>query len=66
MNVKYPDITVELEGQDGNGFMIVGRVKRALRQDGVESKTIEKFSAEATSGDYDHLLQTVMKWVEVA
>ena len=25
----------------------------------------EEFMEEATSGDYDHLLQTVMKWVDV-
>jgi hypothetical protein len=24
------------------------------------------FQAEATSGDYDHLLQTCMKWVDVS
>jgi hypothetical protein len=26
---------------------------------------IEEFLAEATSGDYDHLLQTVVRWVSI-
>ncbi len=65
MTVTYPDITVELEGQDGNGFTIVGRVSKALRRHGVDSDEIKRFRTEATSGDYDHLLQTVMEWVEV-
>lgn len=64
MNVKYPDITVDLSGEDGNAFSILGRVRRALRRAGVANDEIETFSNEATSGDYDHLLQTVMKWVE--
>jgi hypothetical protein len=25
---------------------------------------IEEYIAEATSGDYDHLLQTTMRWVD--
>jgi len=29
---KYPDVTVELEGQDGNAGAIMGRVVRALRE----------------------------------
>lgn len=32
MAAKYPDVEVELCGQDGNAFAILGRVARALRQ----------------------------------
>jgi hypothetical protein len=42
------------------------RVKRALAAAGVQDEDIEKFMAEATAGDYDHLRRTVMAWVEVA
>jgi hypothetical protein len=31
----------------------------------VPNEMIVAFSSEATSGDYNHLLQTVMKYVEV-
>lgn len=56
---------VEVPLTDGNGFVIIGRVRAALRDAGVPSEEIEAFSAEAAAGDYDHLLRTVMEYVEV-
>ena len=52
-------------GEDGNAFSIIGRVRQALREAGVERGEIDAFMAEAMSGDYDHLLQTVLAWVSV-
>lgn len=66
MDIKYPHVEVQLSGEDGNGFMIVGRVRLELRRAGVPSAEIDAFSSEATNGDYDHLLQTVMKTVTVS
>ncbi len=66
MTPKYPHITVTLVGEDGNAFSILGRVSRALREAKVPDAERDAFREEATSGDYDHLLQTVMRWVEVA
>ena len=63
--VKYPHITVELTGQDGNPFFIIGRVGQALRRGGVSEVDIVSFREEAQSGDYDHVLQTVMRTVVV-
>ena len=62
---KYPDITVQLSGRDGNAFAIIGRVSQALRRNKIDNTTIEQFQQEATSGDYDNVLQTCMKWVDV-
>lgn len=62
---KYPDIKVKLVGKDGNAFAILGRVDRALSLAGVEKAERDAFHKEATSGNYDHLLQTCMKWVKV-
>ena len=62
---KYPDITVQLVGEDGNAFAVLGKVSRALRQAGVSPAERDAFTQEATAGDYDHLLQTIMRWVEV-
>lgn len=66
MDVRYPEIEVELLGQDGNGFFILGAVDRALRKGGVSNDERNEFFKEATAGDYDHLLQTAMRWVEVS
>lgn len=60
---KYPDINVRLS--DGNAFFILGAVARALREAGVEADEIASFNEEATAGDYNDLLATVMRWVEV-
>lgn len=64
-DVKYPNVNVDLVGEDGNAFAILGRVNAALKQAGVSQEERDLFRKEATSGDYDHLLQTVMSWVNV-
>ena len=61
---RYPEVQVQLSGQDGNAFAILGRTTAALRAAGVPPEEIDAFFAEATSGDYDHLLQTTMAWVD--
>ena len=61
---KY-DIQVQLSGNDGNAFAILGAVKKALRRANVLQAEIEEFMAQATAGDYNHLLATCMEWVDV-
>lgn len=61
----YPDITVHLTGQDGNVFLILARVRRALIEGGVDDKYIDEFFEEATADDYYHTLRTVARWVNV-
>lgn len=63
---KYPKVKVQLSGEDGNCFSILGRVQKALRKAGVSKEEVDLFLKEATSSDYDHLLQTCMAWVEVS
>ena len=64
MTPKYPNITVEMVGQDGNAFAILGRCRKAAREAGLRDSEINAFVTEATSGDYDHLLQTAMRWFD--
>ena len=64
MKPRYPTITVPLSDQDGNAMSIIGRVGAALKQAGVSREIRAEFAKEAMSGDYDHVLQTVMAWVE--
>jgi hypothetical protein len=61
----YPHITVKLTGEDGNAFAILGRVLRAMRCAGVPQVERDTFRQEATASDYDHLLHTVIRWVDV-
>ena len=62
---KFPEIEVQLTGNDGNAFAVLGTVQKALKRGGVEKEDIDAFMNEAMSGDYDHLLQTCMKTVTV-
>lgn len=57
--------TVRLVGEDGNAYSIIGRVKEALRRAGYSKEQLLEFQREATSGDYDNVLATAMKWVDV-
>lgn len=56
---------VELLGSDGNAMLIIGKCRRALQRAGYTKEQVEEFSKEATSGDYDHVIQTAMKWLDV-
>jgi hypothetical protein len=62
---EYP-VKVKLVGMDGNSFALLGRVNRALKEAGASPEETKRFMTEAMSGDYDHLLRTIMDWVVVA
>ena len=66
METKYPNIRIRLSGKDGNAFAIMGNVTSALKKNKVPESEISLFRKEAMSGDYDNLLQTCIKWVEVS
>ena len=66
MSVKYPEVKVQLVGQDGNAFAIMGRVMAALKAAGVPKAEIDEYYKQSTSGDYDNLLRTACEWVSVA
>lgn len=53
---------LELLGQDGNAFMILAKARRAAEKNNMDWKKIEE---EATNGDYNHLLRTMIKYFEV-
>lgn len=64
-DVKCPEVHVRLIGEDGNGFAIIARTMRAMRDANVKAKTVSEYQMEAMSGDYDHLLRTTMEYVNV-
>lgn len=65
-DIKHPEIKVQLSGTDGNAFAIMGMVMRELRKAGVSEEEQQQYMAESQSGDYDNLLQTAMRWVDVS
>lgn len=57
--------TLELSGQDGNAFMIMGLASRTAKRSGWNKARIDQYLKEAKRGDYDHLLRVTMKWFNV-
>ena len=53
---------LRLSGNDGNAFAILGNARKVARQNNMDWEPIQK---EAMSGDYNHLLQTMMKYFDV-
>lgn len=59
------DVEVQLSGTEGNAFAVMAKVQRALKTAGANDLEVKEYLDESMAGDYDHLLQTAMKWVEV-
>jgi hypothetical protein len=55
-------VIVQLVGEDGNAFAIMGRVQRALRRAGYSQKAQNEYLAASQSGDYNNLLRVAMEW----
>ena len=56
--------TVVLTGTDSNAFSILGRVRRAILESN-HPELADQFFEEATAGDYDNVLRTCMRYVDV-
>ncbi len=57
-------VTMTLEGEDGNAFHLLGVFAHHARRQGWSREEIEAVRTEATAGDYDHLLQTLLRYVD--
>lgn len=61
---RYPQVRVSLVGEDGNAFAILGRARSAARRAGLSASEIAEYHQEATSGSYDNLLATTMRYFD--
>jgi len=55
-------VKLDLVGLDGNAFAVLGAFQRAAVRQGWAKEDVRAVLTEAKSGDYDHLLQTIMKY----
>ena len=65
---KFPYVKVylgDLDGPDGNAFIILEKVNYAMKKAKVPFEDQDKFAAKAIDGSYKHLLQTVEEYVTV-
>jgi hypothetical protein len=63
--VRHPEVTVELTGHHDDSVAVLERVMEALRQANVPVSEVRQYLDEATEGDYNHLLRTTLRWVNV-
>lgn len=63
--VTKKKVTLQLVGLDGNAFALLGAFQRQARKEGWEQDEIKAVIDEATSGDYDHLLATLIEHTTV-
>ena len=52
----------DLKGPEGNAFVLLGLADSSLKTHGYSKEEREYFRKQATSGDYDNLLATIMEW----
>ena len=53
-------VKMQLDGLDGNAFALMGAFSRNASRQGWTSDEIDTVLKECRSGDYDHLLCTLM------
>lgn len=57
---KKPEL--DLTGVDSNAYVLLGKARRVAKANDMDW---DKIQTEATSKDYDHLLQTLNKYFDV-
>ena len=60
--IKYPHVRVQMTGEDGNVFFVLGRCHKAAEKAGLTEDEFKAFLDECMSGDYEHLLATCTRW----
>lgn len=53
-------MSLDLTDSNGNAFAIMANFQRAAKREGWKSEEIDKVLTEAKSGDYNHLLGTIL------
>ena len=56
-------LSVNINGEQGNCFFIMGIVRRELLKAGQHKQVIDKYFDEAKSGDYDNLLEVSRQYL---
>jgi len=57
-------VKMKLVGLDGNAFSLMGAFQRNARKQGWSKEEIDVVIQECMSGDYNHLLVTLMEHTE--
>lgn len=58
-------VCMNLVGLDGNAFALMGAFSKEAKRQGWDSEEIQAVIDECKSGDYDHLLFTLMQYTDI-
>ena len=64
VELKQTGVLVELQRNEIHPWIIIGRVRRLLREAGHDQKWIDEVLDEASSADTEHLVDILMQVVE--
>ena len=56
---------IDLSQIDGNAYAIMGAAQRILKQAGAGKEELDQYLADSMSSDYEHLVETVGKWLVI-
>jgi hypothetical protein len=62
---KSKKVKMQLVGLDGNAYSVMGAFQQEARRQGWTKEEIDKVLNEAMSGDYNHLLATIIENVDM-
>lgn len=62
---KQPKPVLQLVGQDGNAFAILGLALRAAKKAGWTTEQQDAYTTRAMSGDYQNLLAVTLEFFDV-
>ena len=62
--MKNKKVKMELIGMDGNAFSVMGNFSKNAKRQGWTQEEVDSVLNEAMSGDYNHLLATIVQHVE--
>jgi hypothetical protein len=65
MPPTYPDIHVEITGYDQGAYGPLAQCMAAMARAGVPCTEQDRFTREATAGDYQELLRVAAAWLAV-
>ena len=57
-------VELDLVGEDGNAFAILGRASSALKRAGLHTQYWKEYHGKATEGDYNHLLRVTLDYFD--
>ena len=58
-------VTVNVDGINGNAFVVIGAVRAAMREVRVDPAIIATYTKKAMAGTYENLLVVTLEYVDV-